>query len=415
MKTTDKSGGTSVTAPVEKTSTANAWRTMPGGIWALGFVSMLMDISSEMIHALLPLYMVTVLGTSVLAVGLIEGIAEATASITKVFSGALSDRLGKRKLLAALGYGLGALSKPIFPLASSLDWLIGARFIDRIGKGIRGAPRDALVADITPPEIRGAAFGLRQTLDTVGAFLGPLLAIGLMWLTANHFQTVFWVAVIPAFLAVAVLLVFVHEPKQAEGTRRVRAPLSRRELARLGAGYWWVVGVAAVFTLARFSEAFLILRGQAVGLAPMWAPAVLVLMGVAYSLSAYPAGALSDRVSRVAVLGAGLILLIAADLTLAFAPGIEGLIVGVVLWGLHMGFTQGIFAALIADCAPAELRGTAFGMFNLLTGLALLLASVIAGALWDTIGFQATFLMGGGFAVLTLLGLWVIKARVMVR
>lgn len=415
MKTTDKSDGTSVTAPVEKTSTANAWRTMPGGIWALGFVSMLMDISSEMIHALLPLYMVTVLGTSVLAVGLIEGIAEATASITKVFSGALSDRLGKRKLLAALGYGLGALSKPIFPLASSLDWLIGARFIDRIGKGIRGAPRDALVADITPPAIRGAAFGLRQTLDTVGAFLGPLLAIGLMWLTANHFQTVFWVAVIPAFLAVAVLLVFVHEPKQAEGTRRVRAPLSRRELARLGAGYWWVVGVATVFTLARFSEAFLILRGQAVGLAPMWAPAVLVLMGVAYSLSAYPAGALSDRVSRVAVLGAGLILLIAADLTLAFAPGIEGLIVGVVLWGLHMGFTQGIFAALIADCAPAELRGTAFGMFNLLTGLALLLASVIAGALWDTIGFQATFLMGGGFAVLTLLGLWVIKARVMVR
>jgi MFS family permease len=415
MKTTDKSGGTSVNAPIKKTSTGNAWRTMPGGIWALGFVSMLMDISSEMIHALLPLYMVTVLGTSVLAVGLIEGIAEATASITKVFSGALSDRLGKRKLLAALGYGLGALSKPIFPLAGSLDWLIGARFIDRIGKGIRGAPRDALVADITPPAIRGAAFGLRQTLDTVGAFLGPLLAIGLMWLTANHFQTVFWVAVIPAFLAVAVLLVFVHEPKQVEATRRVRAPLSRRELARLGAGYWWVVGVAAVFTLARFSEAFLILRGQAVGLAPMWAPAVLVLMGVAYSLSAYPAGALSDRVSRMAVLGIGLILLIAADLTLAFAPGIDGLVVGVALWGLHMGFTQGIFAALIADCAPAELRGTAFGMFNLLTGLTLLLASVIAGALWDTVGFQGTFLMGGGFAVLSLLGLWVIQARVQVR
>ncbi|WP_439958777.1 MFS transporter [Pseudomonas silesiensis] len=411
MKTTDPSGDMSATAPVEKTSTRTGWRTMPGGIWALGFVSMLMDISSEMIHALLPLYMVTVLGTSVLAVGLIEGIAEATASITKVFSGALSDRLGKRKLLAALGYGLGALSKPIFPLAGSLDWLIGARFIDRIGKGIRGAPRDALVADITPPAIRGAAFGLRQTLDTVGAFLGPLLAIGLMWLTANHFQTVFWVAVIPAFLAVAVLLVFVHEPKQAPGKRGVRAPLSRRELARLGAGYWWVVGVAAVFTLARFSEAFLILRGHDVGLAPMWAPAVLVLMGMAYSLSAYPAGALSDRVGRVAVLGAGLLLLVAADLTLAFAPGIGGLVVGVVLWGLHMGFTQGIFAALVADRAPAELRGTAFGMFNLLTGLTLLLASVIAGALWDTVGFQGTFLMGAGFAVLALLGLRVIQAK----
>ena len=415
MKTTDKSDGTSVAAPIKKTSTGNVWRTMPGGIWALGFVSMLMDISSEMIHALLPLYMVTVLGTSVLAVGLIEGIAEATASITKVFSGALSDRLGKRKLLAALGYGLAALSKPIFPLAGSLDWLIGARFIDRIGKGIRGAPRDALVADITPPAIRGAAFGLRQTLDTVGAFLGPLLAIGLMWLTANHFQTVFWVAVIPAFLAVAVLLLFVHEPRQVQGPQRVRTPLSRRELARLGAGYWWVVGVASVFTLARFSEAFLILRGQAVGLAPMWAPAVLVLMAVAYSLSAYPAGALSDRVSRVPVLGIGLIFLMAADLTLAFVPGIAGLVVGVVLWGLHMGFTQGIFAALIADCAPAELRGTAFGMFNLLTGLALLMASVIAGALWDTAGYQATFLMGGGFAVLTFLGLWVIRSKVQVR
>jgi MFS family permease len=333
----------------------------------------------------------------------------------KLPSGWLSDHWRKRKALALAGYGLAALVKPIFALAPTVGWAFTARSLDRLGKGIRGAPRDALVADITPPAIRGAAFGLRQTLDTVGAFLGPLLAIGLMWLTANHFQTVFWVAVIPAFLAVAVLLVFVHEPKPVEGTHRVRAPLSRRELARLGAGYWWVVGVAAVFTLARFSEAFLILRGQAVGLAPMWAPAVLVLMGVAYSLSAYPAGALSDRVSRVAVLGAGLILLIAADLTLAFAPGIEGLVVGVVLWGLHMGFTQGVFAALIADCAPAELRGTAFGMFNLLTGLALLLASVIAGALWDTVGFQGTFLMGGGFAALTLLGLWVIQARVQVR
>jgi len=415
MKTTDRPGGVPTTAPIRKASTGNAWRTMPGGIWALGFVSMLMDISSEMIHALLPLYMVTVLGTSVLAVGLIEGIAEATASITKVFSGALSDRLGKRKLLAALGYGLGALSKPIFPLAGSLDWLTGARFIDRIGKGIRGAPRDALIADITPPAIRGAAFGLRQTLDTVGAFLGPLLAIGLMWLTVNHFQTVFWVAVIPAFLAVAVLLLFVHEPEQVPGTQRVRMPLSRRELARLGAGYWWVVGVAAVFTLARFSEAFLILRGHAVGLAPMWAPAVLVLMSVAYSLSAYPAGALSDRINRLSVLGVGLILLTIADLTLAFVPGIAGLAAGVVLWGLHMGFTQGIFAALIADCAPIELRGTAFGMFNLLTGLTLLVASVTAGVLWDAVGYQATFVMGAGFAMLTFLGLWVIKMKVQVR
>lgn len=379
-------------------------------MWALGFVSMLMDISSEMIHALLPLYMVTVLGTSVLAVGLIEGIAEATASITKVFSGALSDRLGKRKLLAVVGYGLGALTKPVFPLAPALEWLVGARFVDRVGKGIRGAPRDALVADIAPAHLRGAAFGLRQTLDTIGAFTGPLLAMGLMWWTANNFQTVFWVAVVPAFLAVAVLVFAVREPKVV-APRQVRAPLSRSELARLGTPYWWVVGVATVFTLARFSEAFLILRAESVGLPLMWAPAVLVVMGVAYALSAYPAGALSDRVSRTAVLSAGLVLLVAADLVLAFAGDAWGLALGVALWGLHMGFTQGLFNAMIADHAPAELRGTAFGMFNLLTGVALLLASVIAGALWDAVGHQGTFLAGAGFAVLTLIGLAAVRWR----
>lgn len=371
---------------------------------------MLMDISSEMVHALLPLYMVTVLGTSVLAVGLIEGIAEATASITKVFSGALSDRLGKRKLLAVVGYGLGALTKPVFPLAPALEWLVGARFVDRVGKGIRGAPRDALVADITPPHLRGAAYGLRQTLDTIGAFTGPLLAMGLMWWTADNFQTVFWVAVVPAFLAVAVLVFAVREPKVAT-PRKVRAPLSRSELARLGAPYWWVVGVATVFTLARFSEAFLILRAESIGLPLMWAPAVLVVMGVAYALSAYPAGALSDRVSRTTVLSAGLVLLVAADVVLAFASGAWGLGLGVALWGLHMGFTQGLFNAMIADHAPAELRGTAFGMFNLLTGVALLLASVIAGALWDAVGYRATFLVGAGFAVLTLAGLVAVRWR----
>ena len=384
---------------------------IPAGIWALGFVSMLMDISSEMIHALLPIYMVAVLGTSALSVGIIEGIAEATASITKVFSGALSDWLGKRKLLAVIGYGLAALTKPVFPLAGSIGWLVAARFVDRVGKGIRGAPRDALVADIAPPHLRGASFGLRQSLDTVGAFLGPLAAIGLMWLTADHFQAVFWVAVIPAFLAVAVLILAVKEPKRAEGLRRVRMPLHRAELGRLGSAYWWIVGLGAVFTLARFSEAFLVLRAQSVGLPLMLVPAVLVVMNLAYSLSAYPAGALSDRVNRVAMLAAGLLLLIAADLVLALVPGIAGLIIGVVLWGLHMGYTQGLLAALIADVAPAELRGTAFGMFNLVTGLALLIASVIAGLLWDLTGPQGTFLAGAAFALLTLIGLIPVRAR----
>ncbi|WP_176506186.1 MULTISPECIES: MFS transporter [Pseudomonas] len=393
----------------EQGSTAKALPKIPRSVWALGFVSMFMDISSEMIHALLPLYMVTVLGTSVVAVGFIEGIAEATASITKVFSGALSDRLGKRKLLTVVGYGLGALTKPVFPLASGLEWLTAARFVDRIGKGIRGAPRDALVADVTPAELRGAAFGLRQTLDTVGAFLGPLLAIGLMWLTASHFQTVFWVAVIPAFVAVYILVAFVREPETAPSARPVRSPLAWHELARLGPAYWRLTGLAMLFTLARFSEAFLLLRAQDMGLAPLWAPAVLVLMALAYSLSAYPAGALSDRVGRRGVLMTGLGLLIAADLLLALMPGWAGLALGVAAWGLHLGFTQGIFAALIADRAPASLRGTAFGLFNLLTGVALLGASVVAGLLWDGAGFQATFLVGAGFAGATLVGVMLLR------
>lgn len=385
-------------------------RTIPGSVWALGFVSMLMDISSEMVHALLPIYMVTILGTSVLAVGVIEGMAEATASVVKVFSGALSDRFGKRKLLAALGYGLGALTKPVFPLAGSLDWLVGARFMDRIGKGIRGAPRDALVADVTPPELRGAAYGLRQTLDVVGAFTGPLLAIGLMWLTASHFKTVFWFAVVPAFLAVGVLLVFVREPERSDAVR-TRAPLSHEAMAQLGSGYWWIVAIGSVFTLARFSEAFLILRASEAGLSQVWAPLVLVIMGVAFSLSAYPAGALSDRMGRMSVLAIGMGCLIAADLVLAFMPGLLWPALGVVLWGVHMGFTQGVFGALVADSAPAELRGTAFGMFNLLTGLALLLASVIAGMLWDLWGYRGTFLLGAFFAVSTLLGVIILQHR----
>lgn len=387
------------------------WRDIPVGIWALGFVSMLMDISSEMIHALLPVYMVTVLGTSALTVGVIEGIAEATASVTKVFSGALSDWLGKRKWLAAFGYGLAAFTKPIFPLAATVEWLVAARFIDRVGKGIRGAPRDALVADISPPHLRGASFGLRQSLDTIGAFLGPLIAIGLMWLTANHFQTVFWIAVLPAFLSFALIAVVVREPDRPQGLRRVKMPLSRRELGRLGATYWWIVVVAAIFTLARFSEAFLVLKAQVIGLPLMLIPAVLVAMNIAYALSAYPVGVLADKADRVTLLIIGLILLVVADLVLALSSGFLGVGIGVVLWGLHMGFTQGLLAALVADASPAELRGTAFGMFNLVTGAALLAASVIAGGLWDAIGPQGTFLAGAIFSVLTLIGLLGLRTR----
>lgn len=381
-------------------------RQVPAGVWALGLVSMLMDISSEMIHALLPIYLVTVLGTSALTVGVIEGIAEATAAITKIFSGALSDWLGRRKGLAAFGYGLAAFTKPIFPLAPTVSWLVAARFIDRVGKGIRGAPRDALVADLSPPEVRGASFGLRQSLDTIGAFVGPLLAIILMWFTANSFTFVFWVAVVPGFLAFALILFAVQEPARSPRLRKVTAPLSRVELQRLGPSYWWVVAVATVFTLARFSEAFLLLRAQSVGLPLFLVPAVMVLMNIVYAVSAYPAGVLSDRFDRHGILVTGLIVLIIADLVLALAGGITGVALGVALWGLHMGLTQGLLATLVADAAPPELRGTAYGMFNLMTGLALLAASVIAGALWDMVGPRGTFLAGALFTTIAVFGLF---------
>lgn len=378
---------------------------IPKGIWVLGFVSMLMDISSEMIHALLPVYLVTVLGTSTLTVGFIEGIAEATASITKIFSGALSDWLGKRKVLAALGYGLAALTKPLFPLAPSAGWLVAARFIDRVGKGIRGAPRDALIADIAPAGLRGASFGLRQSLDTIGAFVGPLLAILLMWWTSDNFTAVFWVAVLPAFLSFALIAFAVSEPEPAAGQEATGNPLNFAAMRQLGAVYWRIVAVGIVFTLARFSEAFLILRAQNIGLNAMWVPAVLVLMNIVYALSAYPAGVLSDRINRTGLLALGLVFLAGADLALALLPSLAGLALGVVLWGLHMGLTQGLFAALVADSAPPSLRGTAFGYFNLFTGIAMLAASIIAGALWDNFGPAVTFLAGLGFALVSLAGL----------
>jgi MFS family permease len=384
-------------------------REIPSAVWALGFVSLLMDTSSEIIHALLPVYLVQVLGTSMVTVGFIEGVAEATASIMKVFSGAVSDWLGKRKWLAVAGYGLAALSKPIFPLASSVGWLVAARVIDRIGKGIRGAPRDALIADVTPEHLRGASFGLRQSLDTAGAFLGPALAIGLMWLTADNFKATFWVAVIPAFLCVALLVVAIDEPERPAGLRNVRSPLGLVELRRLGLAYWFVVGVAVVFSLARFSEAFLILRAQAVGLPVMLVPLVLVLMNLVYSFAAYPAGVLSDRANRITILGVGFGFLVAADLVFALTTGLSGVAVGVALWGLHLGFTQGLLSTLVADAAPPELRGTAFGMFNLLGGVSLLIASVLAGALWERIGPQSTFLAGAVFTALALSGLAVAR------
>ena len=347
-----------------------------------------------MIHALLPVFLVSVLGVSVTAVGALEGAAEAIASITKVFSGTLSDWLGKRKLLAVAGYGLAAFTKPLFALAPTLGWVFTARFADRIGKGIRGAPRDALVAELTPASIRGAAFGLRQTLDTVGAFAGPLLAIVLMAATGDAFRTVFWIATIPAFLAVLLLVAFVTEPEAERPRGKGQRTPVRALVATLPASYWWLVIVAALFTLARFSEAFLILKVADVGLGVAYVPVVLVVMNVAFAASAYPAGWLSDHVNRWGVLATGAALLIAADLVLAFSASLPGTLIGIAVWGLHMGFTQGLFATLVADASQPEQRGTAFGVFNLITGLALLAASLLAGVLWDRGGPDATFLAG---------------------
>jgi MFS family permease len=385
--------------------------SIPRGVWALGLVSLFMDVSSEMIHSLLPVFLVTALGASVTTVGFLEGIAEATASITKVFSGTWSDRLGKRKGLTVLGYGLAALTKPLFAIAPTTAWIFAARFADRVGKGVRGAPRDALLAELTPAEIRGAAFGLRQTLDTIGAFAGPLLAMALMAITANQFRTVFWFAVIPAFMSVALLVLFVREPERATKADG-KGPIRWREMfGTLGSGYWWVVVVATLFTLARFSEAFLLLKVTDVGVSPALVPIVLVIMNVVYAFSAYPAGYLSDRVGRWGVLAAGVVLLVVADLALAVAGSPTAALAGVALWGLHMGFTQGLFAALVADVARPEQRGTAFGVFNLVTGLALLVASVLAGVLWDIGGARLTFLAGAGLTALAAVATLVLYAN----
>ncbi len=382
---------------------------LPRGVWALGAASLLMDVSSELVHSLLPVFLTASLGMSVAMVGMIEGIAEATASITKLFSGALSDRIGRRKPLVLLGYGFSALTKPLFPLASGVGLIVTARFVDRIGKGIRGAPRDALIADITPVELRGRAYGLRQALDSVGAFLGPLIALGLLAGLAWSVTAAFWIAVIPAALAVLAIAVFVREPEfVATPVRRV--PLSRTELARLPAAFWRVVLFAGVLTLARFSDAFLVLRAQSVGTPVAWIPVVMIVMNVVYAGAAYPAGVAADRMSRRALLGWGVALLIAADVVLAFADALPVVMAGVVLWGFHMAITSGLLSALVADHAPPDLRGTAFGVFHLASGVFLLLASGLAGVLWSTFGPGATFAAGAVFTAIAGAGL-IVGAR----
>jgi len=394
-----------------KISNKSLFPKLPKSIWVLGFVSMFIDSSSELIHSLLPIFMVTTLGASMVTVGIVEGFAEAAAAITKVFSGVISDYFQKRKFLAVVGYGLAAITKPIFPLATTIEWVLGARLLDRIGKGIRGAPRDALVAEIAPAQLRGAAYGLRQALDSVGAFVGPLLAVvGMIWF-ANDIKAVLWVAVLPAFIAVFLLIVGVREPESSEYTANHRKPLAMNDAKRLSRQYWLVVVLGAIFTLARFSEAFLILRAQDVGLAVGYVPVIMIVMNVVYSIFAYPAGAAADRLSARTLLLYGLGILIAADIVLAVAasPGIA--LLGSAFWGLHMAFTQGLLSKLVADTTPADLRGTAFGIFNLVSGAALLLASVIAGSLWSAFSASATFIAGASFAALASMELFLYHSK----
>jgi len=392
---------------VQKRLKSKEIQAIPRAIWAIGVVSLLMDVSSESIHSLLPLFMVNSLGVSVLAVGFLDGAAEATANIVKVFSGTISDHFRKRKLLAVIGYSLSAFSKPLFPLAKSLGHVVTARISDRIGKGIRGAPRDALMADIAPPHLLGASFGLRQSLDTAGAFIGPILAVVLMTVTHGNFRAVFWAATVPAILAVLLLGFGVKEPEPTAPENR--QPLRRSDLGRFSRRYWWIVAIGGIFTLARFSEAFLVLRAQSLGMTSTAIPMVMVAMNVVYALSAYPAGVLADRMSHRTLLGSGLLVLIVADVVLAAASGTAVLFAGVALWGLHMGLTQGLMSAMVAGSAPSELRATAFGVFNLVSGLAVLPASGIAGLLWSSIGPSATFVCGGVFAALALLTLSAVK------
>lgn len=387
------------TGPAATTTLADARVGIPRTVWALGLVSLFMDLSSEIIHALLPVFLTTTLGASVALVGLIDGIGESTASITKMFSGYISDRIGRRKPLILLGYGLGAMSKPLFAIAAGPMPVLGARFADRIGKGLRGAPRDALVADVTPIEIRGRAYGLRQALDTVGAFLGPMAAIALMFALADNMRAIFWIALIPALLSVLLVIFGVGEAERKTQGMAKPPPLRLAELKSFDRGFWMVVAVGVVFTLARFSESFLVLKANGEGLPLAWTPLVLVVMNLVYSLGSYPAGAIADRVNPAWPMAWGLVCLILADLMLASGVGLFAAFAGIALWGAHMALTQGILAKLVADATPEHLRGSGFGLFNLATGIAMLFASLLAGVLWSTIGSAATFLAGAMFVL----------------
>ncbi|MDJ0867562.1 MAG: MFS transporter [Myxococcota bacterium] len=391
-------------------------RRIPRNVWAASATSFLMDVSSEMVVNVLPLFLANVLGVRTVVIGLVEGLAEATASLLKVFSGSLSDRLGRRKPLAVAGYAISALAKPGFALATSWGGIAGARWADRVGKGVRTAPRDALVADAVGAGDRGLAFGLHRAADTGGAVVGLAIAIGVLALVergaatldADAFRTLVWVSLVPAVGAVAVL---------AFGVREVRAPVrvaaARPGLRGLGRPFFAFLLVSALFDLGNFSDAFLVLRAQERGLGVTDILWVLVGFNLVYAVVSTPGGRLSDRIGRRAVIAAGWVWYAAVHLGFAGARSGGDVTVLFLLHGVYYGLTAGTAKALIADLVPERLRGSAYGSYFAVMGAIDLPASLLAGALWQGLGAwpgfgpAAPFVFSAGTALAAAALLWV--------
>jgi len=381
--------GACVLGPMSGSSSHALSRLSPN-IALLGLVSLLTATSSAMVYGLLPVFLVKVLGASIGIVGVMEGLAEASNSAMRLLSGITSDWIGRRKPVVAFGYLLSAANKLVFPMAESVSIVFVARLVDRFGKGVRDAPRDALISDLTPSHIRGSGFGLRTALYTMGFVLGPLAAIGLMVASGDNFRLVFAIAVAPAFAAVGILLFAIGEdPAQSSREARFRIRLSH--LSRLPAAFWWSISVASLLSLARYSPAFLVLKASDVGIDPAFVPLILVFTHTVFSAAAYPFGALADRVDHRLQLALAVAVLLAADLVLAAGGTMVTAFLGASLWGLQMGVSEGLLSASVANAAPDDLRGTAFGIYQLAFGLAAFGASGTAGALWSIGGPPLAF------------------------
>lgn len=394
-------GGVKINMKVNSTHDSNINDTIriPSTIWMLGLTSLFMDVSTEIVHSVMPIYLVTVLGASPMLVGAIDGVAEATASIMKVFSGALSDWVGRRKPLAIAGYGMAAITRPILPFASTVTEIFALRILDRIGKGVRVAPRDALVADHVRPEILGAAYGLRQGLDTIGALVGPIIAAIVLASSNNDFQWVFWVSCIPAALCVLIISLGVSEAARPADRPRPAFPLRPSQVRRLRGVFWGSMAIIMLLLIPRFSEGFLLLKAQQSGISVTWVPLLLAAVNLVAAPVSFPAGRLSDRIGRRHLVMSGFAVLVAAQLVLTVTDGPIGVLVGALFWGLHLGMTQGVLAAMIVDHAPADLRGTAFGVFHVASGLAVLVGSFGAGWIWDQLGSTTMFATAAAIGV----------------